>query len=128
MPGCLSPRVSSASAAAVRESLGLLQKMFRIRQCEESIFRNRSRPCLQYQIGRCSAPCVGLIDSEAYQQDMADALLFLQGRSSDLIDTLANRMEQAATALDYERAARLRDQIAPDRDLGHFDRDHDAGD
>ena len=100
------------SAAAVRESLGLLQKMFRIRQCEESIFRNRSRPCLQYQIGRCSAPCVGLIDSEAYQQDMADALLFLQGRSSDLIDTLANRMEQAATALDYERAARLRDQIA----------------
>lgn len=100
------------SAAAVRESLGLLQKMFRIRQCEESIFRNRSRPCLQYQIGRCSAPCVDLISSEEYQQDMADALLFLQGRNSDLIDTLANRMEQAAAALDYERAARLRDQIA----------------
>lgn len=100
------------SAGAVRESLALMQKVFRIRQCEDSFFRNRSRPCLQYQIGRCTAPCVGLISPAEYAQDVQDATLFLQGRSDALIRTLGERMEQKAAAMEYEQAARLRDRVA----------------
>ena len=100
------------SAWAVRDSLNLLQKLFRVRQCEDSFFRSRSRPCLQYQIKRCTAPCVGLIDKMTYQRDVHDTVLFLEGRSSQVIDDWVARMEQAAAALDYEQAALYRDQIA----------------
>ncbi len=100
------------SAWAVRDSLNLLQKLFRVRQCEDSFFRSRSRPCLQYQIKRCTAPCVGLIDKAAYQRDVHDTVLFLEGRSSQVIDDWVARMERAAAALDYEQAALYRDQIA----------------
>jgi excinuclease ABC subunit C len=100
------------SASAVRESLALLQKVFRVRQCEDSYFRNRSRPCLQHQIGRCTAPCVGLISPADYAQDVQDASLFLQGRSDALIQTLVSRMEKTSAALEFEQAARFRDRIA----------------
>lgn len=99
------------SAASVRESLSILQKTFGIRQCDESFFRNRSRPCLQHQIGRCSAPCVGLIEPEDYQQDMRHATMFLQGRNNELIQELVATMEQASAHLAFEKAARSRDQI-----------------
>jgi excinuclease ABC subunit C len=99
------------SAAATRDTLQLLQKLFRLRPCDDSYFANRSRPCLQYQIKRCSAPCVGLVTPDAYAQDLRDAIAVLEGRSGELINDLAHRMEQAATALEFERAARLRDQI-----------------
>jgi excinuclease ABC subunit C len=99
------------SAGAVRETLNLLQKLFRVRQCEDSFYRNRSRPCLQYQINRCTAPCVGLISEEDYTADIQHALQFLQGRSDEIIHDLVERMEQAALKLDYEKAAELRDQI-----------------
>ena len=99
------------SAGAVRETLNLLQKLFRIRQCEESFFRNRSRPCLQYQIKRCTAPCVGLVTEEEYQQDIRHGIMFLEGKNTQVIDELAKRMEGASTNLDYEKAAIYRDQI-----------------
>ena len=99
------------SAAATRDTLQLLQKLFRLRPCDDSYFANRSRPCLQYQIKRCSAPCVGLVMPDAYAQDLRDAIAVLEGRSRELIDDLAQRMEQAAGSLEFERAARLRDQI-----------------
>jgi len=99
-------------AGAVRESLGLLQKLFMIRQCEDSFFRNRTRPCLQYQIKRCTAPCVGNIASADYKEDVRHAIMFLEGRNREVIDELGKRMETAAAALDYERAAVYRDQIA----------------
>jgi excinuclease ABC subunit C len=100
------------SSSAVRESLNLLQKLFPVRQCEDSFYRNRSRPCLQYQIKRCSAPCVGLIDKEHYQDDVRHAVMFLDGKNNDIIDELVRRMEQASEALEFELAARYRDQIA----------------
>ena len=100
------------NASAVRESLSLLQKIFRVRQCEDSFFRNRSRPCLQYQIKRCSAPCVRLPSPEEYARDVRHTELFLEGRSSEVIDELARRMEDAAAHLEYEAATRYRDQIA----------------
>ncbi|TVQ45220.1 MAG: excinuclease ABC subunit UvrC [Gammaproteobacteria bacterium] len=100
------------SAGAVRETLNQLQKLFRIRQCEDSFFANRTRPCLQYQIRRCTGPCVGLISREDYARDVADAQAFLQGRSNQVTEQLAERMETAAERLDFETAARLRDQIA----------------
>ncbi len=100
------------SAGAVRETLHLLQKTFRVRQCEDSFFANRSRPCLQYQIKRCTAPCVGLISDTDYAEDVRHTQLFLEGKSSVLNDELAARMEAAAASLDYEDAARYRDQIA----------------
>lgn len=99
------------SASAVRESLALMQKVFRVRQCEDSYFRNRSRPCLQYQIGRCTAPCTGYITPTEYALDVQDASLFLQGKSDTLIQSLGQRMEQKAADLNYEQAARLRDKI-----------------
>jgi len=100
------------SVAAIRESLALLQKAFAVRQCEDSYFNNRSRPCLQYQIKRCKAPCVGLVDSREYAEDVRHSVMFLQGRSNLLVAELATAMEQAASALNFERAAVLRDQIA----------------
>jgi excinuclease ABC subunit C len=100
------------NSVAARETLQLLQKLFRLRPCEDTFFANRSRPCLQYQIGRCSAPCVGLVDREAYAQDIADAVQVLQGRNTDLIAELGRRMESAAGRLEFESAARFRDQIA----------------
>jgi len=100
------------SAGAVRESLNLLQKIFPVRQCEDSFFKNRSRPCLQYQIKRCSAPCVGLIEKEAYAEIVRLAVLFLEGKNSLVIDELVHKMEQVAEALEYEKAAMIRDQIA----------------
>jgi excinuclease ABC subunit C len=99
-------------AGAVRESLQLLQRMFRVRQCEDSFFRNRSRPCLQHQIKRCNAPCVGLISPQAYAQDVRHTVLFLEGKSSALNDALVKKMEQASERLDFEQAAVFRDQIA----------------
>ncbi len=105
------------STYAVRESLNLMQKLFKVRQCEDSYFRNRSRPCLQHQIGRCTAPCVGLISVEDYGVDVRHAQMFLEGRSSAVIDELAGSMEQAAMALNFERAATLRDQVAALRRL-----------
>jgi excinuclease ABC subunit C len=105
------------SVHAVRESLALMQKLFKVRQCEDSYFRNRSRPCLQYQIGRCSAPCVGLIGVEEYENDVRHLRMFLRGDSSAAIDEIAVAMEQASKALDFERAARLRDQVANLRSL-----------
>lgn len=100
------------SSGAVKESLNLLQKIFLIRQCEDSFFRNRSRPCLQYQIKRCTAPCVGLISEDEYRQDIKHAMLFLEGRSQEIMKALGTEMETAAAALDFERAAQLRDQIS----------------
>ena len=100
------------NSVAARETLQLLQKLFRLRPCEDTFFANRSRPCLQHQIGRCSAPCVELVTREAYAQDIADAVQVLQGRNSELIEELGRRMESAAERLEYEAAARFRDQIA----------------
>lgn len=104
-------------ASAVRETLNLLQKVFRLRSCEDSFFHARSRPCLQYQIKRCTAPCVGLIDRASYQRQVQDAVLFLEGRSGQLIDDLARRMEEESAALHFEAAAVLRDQIAELRQI-----------
>jgi len=100
------------NAGAVRESLAQLQKLFRVRQCSESFFANRTRPCLQYQIKRCTAPCVGLIPEADYRRDVEDAVLFLEGRNSAVLTSLVGRMERASSDLDYERAAVLRDQVA----------------
>ncbi|MCC7279908.1 MAG: excinuclease ABC subunit C, partial [Chromatiaceae bacterium] len=99
------------SGWAVRETLHLLQKIFPVRQCEEAVFRNRSRPCLQYQIKRCSGPCVGLVTPEDYVQDVRHTIQFLEGRTDEVIGDLVGRMEAAAGVLDFERAAVLRDQI-----------------
>jgi excinuclease ABC subunit C len=100
------------SAGAVRETLQLLQKLFPVRQCEDAFYRNRTRACLQYQIKRCTGPCVGLVGSEEYARDVEDTILFLEGRTNQVIDTLVGRMEAAAEGLEFELAARLRDQIA----------------
>jgi excinuclease ABC subunit C len=100
------------NAGAVRETINLLQKTFRIRQCEDSYFRNRSRPCLQYQIKRCTAPCVNLISEQAYRQDIKHALLFLEGKSSQIVEELVADMEKAAAKKNYEKAAMYRDQIS----------------
>jgi excinuclease ABC subunit C len=100
------------SSGAVRDSLHLLQKLFKVRQCEDSFFRNRNRPCLQYQIKRCTAPCVDYISPEDYAADVDNTIMFLEGKSSAIIDTLIRRMETAAAGLDYEQAAECRDQIA----------------
>lgn len=99
------------SAHATRETLQILQKVFRVRQCEDSYFRNRSRPCLQYQIDRCTAPCVDLISPEDYARDVRYSTLFLQGKSDQLIRELTRTMEQASQKQDFERAAKIRDQV-----------------
>ncbi len=100
------------TAWAVRDTLNQLQKLFKIRNCRDSFFANRSRPCLQHQIGRCSAPCVGLITREAYAQDMESAVKGLEGHSDEVNATLQKRMEEAASRLEFERAAQIRDQLA----------------
>ena len=97
-----------ASASAVRETMNLMHKLFRLRSCEDSVFRNRSRPCLQYQIGRCSAPCVDLVAAEDYAESVHRASLFLEGRSDELGRELGAAMEKASQALEFEQAARLR--------------------
>lgn len=97
---------------AVRETLALMQKLFPIRQCEDSVYRNRSRPCLQYQIGRCLAPCVkGYISDEEYAQQVNYVRLFLSGDDTQVIEGLVKRMEEASQELRFEEAARIRDQI-----------------
>ena len=105
------------SVLAVRETLNLMQKIFRLRSCEDSVFRNRSRPCLQHQIGRCSAPCVGLVQARDYADTVRQASMFLDGRSDDLTAELTTSMEQASERLDFEDAARLRDLVASIRKL-----------
>ena len=100
------------SASAVRAGLNLIQKIFPVRQCEDSFFRNRARPCLQYQIKRCSAPCVGLIDVESYREDVRHALMFLEGRSQSVINEMRQGMERASARQDYETAALNRDRVA----------------
>ncbi|MEL7023788.1 MAG: excinuclease ABC subunit UvrC [Pseudomonadota bacterium] len=100
------------SAGAVKNTLNELQKLFRVRQCRDSFYANRSRPCLQYQIKRCSGPCVGLVEPETYAQDVKDSIDFLKGRNREVIDGLVARMNRASEALDFESAARLRDQVA----------------
>jgi excinuclease ABC subunit C len=100
------------SAGAVRESIQLLQKTFRIRTCEDSVFSNRSRPCLLHQIRRCTAPCVGLIAESAYSEDVAAVDLFLAGKQDEVIERRAARMSAASDRMRYEEAARFRDQIA----------------
>ncbi|TAL46773.1 MAG: excinuclease ABC subunit UvrC [Methylovulum sp.] len=100
------------SAGAARESLKLLQKLFPVRQCEDSVYNHRTRPCLEHQIGRCTAPCVGLIDKAAYALDVDSTILFLEGKGGVLIEQLIAKMERAANTLDYEQAATIRDQIA----------------
>ncbi|ALN19362.1 excinuclease ABC subunit UvrC [Ectopseudomonas mendocina] len=100
------------SALAIRESLSLLQKTFLVRQCEDSYYKNRTRPCLQYQIKRCKGPCVGLVSPEEYAEDVRHSVMFLDGRSNALSEELSASMEKASMALEFERAAELRDQIA----------------
>jgi excinuclease ABC subunit C len=100
------------SAAAVRESLHFLQKVFKVRQCEDSYFKNRSRPCLQHQIDRCTAPCVDLVSKEEYDAQVENTTLFLRGKSRQLMVRLADDMEAAATQLAYEKAAIYRDQLS----------------
>jgi len=98
-------------AHAVRESIQLLQRVFRLRTCEDSVFQNRSRPCLLHQIRRCTAPCTGLISAARYAEDVRSAALFLEGREDDVTRLLGERMEEASSARRYEEAALYRDQI-----------------
>jgi excinuclease ABC subunit C len=100
------------NAGALRDTLNQLQKLFRVRNCRDSFFANRSRPCLQHQIGRCSAPCVGLISREDYAEDIAAAVKVLDGRSDEVNAELQARMEEAGSRLQFERAAQVRDQLA----------------
>ena len=99
-------------AGAVRESIQLLQKVFRIRNCEDSVYSNRSRPCLMHQIRRCTAPCVGHINADGYAQDVRSATLFLSGKEDEVVENLIARMHTASEAQDYEDAALHRDQVA----------------
>lgn len=105
------------SVTAVRDTLNLMQKLFKIRNCEDSVFRNRTRPCLQYQIGRCSAPCVDLVAQAEYAESVRRAGLFLDGRSDELTGELNAAMEAASARLDFEQAARLRDLVGSIRSL-----------
>jgi len=99
------------NAWAVRESIHLLQKVFRLRTCEDPVFNNRSRPCLLHQIRRCSGPCAGMVDPDRYAEDLQNARLFLSGKEDDVLRALGDRMQAASDALRYEEAAELRDQI-----------------
>ena len=99
------------SAGAVRESLNLLQKLFPVRQCDDTYYQNRSRPCLQYQIKRCTGPCVGLVSEQDYQHDVQHTIMFLEGKNQQVMDVLSTQMENASTKLDFEQAALIRDKI-----------------
>jgi excinuclease ABC subunit C len=99
------------NSVAVRESIQLLQKVFKLRTCENTVFSNRSRPCLQHQIERCTAPCVGFITADDYRNDVHQAAMFLQGKTTEVMDTIAEQMNIAATNQDYELAAVFRDRI-----------------
>ena len=119
------------SAGAVRETLQQIQKLFRLRNCEDTYFANRSRPCLQYQIQRCTAPCVGLVSKETYGRDAAAAIKVLEGRNDEVNQDLARRMEAAAQQLNFEEAAQLRDQLAKlkavqAQQIVNAELDHDA--
>lgn len=105
------------SAGAVRETLLQLQKLFKLRNCEDTFFENRSRPCLQHQIERCSAPCVGLISAPDYARDVAAAVKVLEGKTHEVNEEMATAMETAAAALDFESAAKLRDRLASLRQI-----------
>lgn len=120
------------NGGAVRESLHLLQKIFPIRQCDDLYYKARSRPCLQYQIGRCSAPCVDNVSLKDYQEQVALASLFLKGKDQQVTKALVAKMEQAAVELNYEQAARYRDQItalrrvAEQQEVSHSSGDMDV--
>ena len=109
MPGRLFGPYPSASA--VHEALNQLHKLFRLRSCKDTFFANRSRPCLEYQIGRCSGPCTGLIDAATYARDVESVVMVLEGRTQDATARLGAEMDRAAEQLDFERAAMLRDQL-----------------
>ena len=100
-----------SSAAAVRDGIATLQKVFLLRTCENTVFANRSRPCMLHQIGRCTAPCVGLIGEAEYRDDVDGAALFLRGKAGEVLTRLSAQMEAAAAKLEFERAARIRDKI-----------------
>jgi excinuclease ABC subunit C len=105
------------NAQAVRDTLDLLQRVFLLRSCEDSFFQSRTRPCLQYQIKRCTAPCVGFADREAYQRQIQDAVRFLEGRSGQVVDDLVRRMETLSAELRFEEAALCRNQIVELRQI-----------
>lgn len=105
------------STSAVRQTLNELEKLFLIRNCSDSFFQNRTRPCLQYQIKRCTAPCVNLISKDQYAIDIDAAILFLDGKNKSVINTFVRRMEKAADVQDYEHAARFRDQISKFKEI-----------
>src|SRR3954467_14202368 len=100
-----------SSAIAARETLDIIEKHFLLRSCTEYNFKNRARPCLQYQIKRCLAPCVLAVDPNEYQANLREATLFIEGKRQELIDELRRRMEEKAEALEFEAAAKIRDQI-----------------
>ncbi len=100
-----------ASAGAARNALSLLQKVFKVRQCDDYFFNHRSRPCLQHQIDRCSAPCVGFIDEDNYRNDIESAIEFLEGNSNQLINRYVQSMDAASASMDYEKAGKYRDKI-----------------
>lgn len=99
------------SSGAVKESLNFLQKVFKVRQCEDSFYNNRSRPCLQHQIDRCSAPCVNKIAADEYEESVRHTVMFLEGKNKSLINELANKMDTASAALEFEEAGECRDKI-----------------
>ena len=99
------------SARSVRETLSLLQKIFPVRQCQDSFYANRSRPCLQYQIKRCPGPCVDLVDEDSYNENVSYVQLFLEGKSDELLTTFSNRIAQLSKQLNYEEAAIFRDRL-----------------
>jgi excinuclease ABC subunit C len=99
------------SSTAVQETLEIIRKIFPLRTCSDTVFRNRTRPCLEYQIKRCLGPCALAVDPEEYQRQLKGALLLLEGKNTELVDQLTLRMQEASAALRFEEAARLRDQI-----------------
>ncbi len=105
------------TVGAVRENLALLQKLFLVRQCKDTFFKNRSRPCLQYQIKRCTAPCVGYVAPQAYAEQVEHAILFLEGKSDKVVEQIQQRMDEASQHREYELAARYRDQVVQLRKL-----------
>ena len=105
------------SSGAVKETLNLMKKVFRIRECEDSFFSHRTRPCLQYQIDRCSAPCVNKISREDYLEAVKEAVLFLSGESNQLVDLLIEKMQHFSAELQFEAAAKIRDQIQDIREI-----------